>query len=444
MLTKRLVVPFIIMGVILFCMARENQAQDDKLKIKVLKGRLSIALALPDFVVKGGGSEAADAAGEIATLVRSDLEFARLFDLAPPSVYQDIPPHDESSIPWDKYAEHQVEAIALGNIRIEGGNIVAEVRLFDRLQQKMVFGKRVTSRADRRREVAHRVAGHIIYHLSGDWGVFDKKIIFTSTRGVGSTGMRSEIWVMDFDGHGQQRVTFSESLNISPSFGPGNSGIVYTRIVEGSNADIYRLPLSGGAAEKFITTMAIDHTPAISPDGKKIAYASSVGGNMDIYVVDLEDSALRSVKLTQSGAIDLNPAWSPDGTKIAFSSSRTGRPQIYLMNADGSSERRLTYEGVYNDGPTWNPDGTMIAYAARRPDSRFDIRIHDLTTGDTYYVTNDVANDEDPSWSPDGRWIAFASDRGGRGYQIYLVGIDGRNLRQLTNLGENKHPSWSW
>ena len=85
----------------------------------------------------------------------------------------------------------------------------------------------------------------------------------------------------------------------------------------------------------------------------------------------------------------------------------------------------------------------MIAYAARRPDSKtFDIRIHELITNQTFYVTRDVANDEDPTWSPDGRYIAFTSDRNGS-YQIFVIGVDGRDMRQLTRNGVNKHPSWS-
>jgi TolB protein len=419
----------------------QGRGQDDRLRIRVAKGRLHISMALPDFLTVGGG--AGQTAREITETVRIDLGFAGYFDLAPASIYAEIGAHDETAIPWDKYAERGVETVALGKIRIAGGSIEAEIRLFDLLQKKMIFGKKIAGNADQSRFIAHRIAGHILYHLTGDWGIFEKNIIFSSTRDLGSDRRRSEVWVMDYDGYNQRRVTFSDSLNLFPSMGPGNSGIVYTRIVEGRNADIYRLLLSGGPAQIVAASDAVDMTPAVSPDSKKVAFASSRAGNMDIYIADIDGSNLQ--RLTDHWAIDSSPCWSPDGAKIAFSSSRTGTPQIYIMDADGSGERRITYEGNYNDGAVWSPDGTMIAYSARRPDNRsFDVRIHDLTTNDTYYVTNDAANDEDPSWSPDGRWLAFASNRDKSVYQIFIVGIDGRNMRRLTSLGENKHPSWSW
>ena len=190
-----------------------------------------------------------------------------------------------------------------------------------------------------------------------------------------------------------------------------------------------------------MASRGVDMTPAISPDGTRIAFASSMNGNMDIYVAAIDGS--NPQRLTSHRAIDSSPCWSPDGRQIAFSSARTGTPQVYVMNADGSGQRRITFEGNYNDGAAWSPDGTMIAYSARRTDSKtFDIRVHELTTGQTYYVTRDVENDEDPTWSPDGRYLAFASDRSGS-YQIYVIGVDGAGMRQLTREGVNKHPSWS-
>jgi TolB protein len=51
-------------------------------------------------------------------------------------------------------------------------------------------------------------------------------------------------------------------------------------------------------------------------------------------------------------------------------------------------------------------------------------------------------SNEQPAWSPDGRYLLFTSNRTGR-WQIYRVTVDGRNLVQLTNAGENTAPNWS-
>lgn len=421
--------------------AAQEQQDDDTLRITVAKGNLRIALAVQAFADRGGGSQSRSAAGEITEVVREDLALMSYFNLANGVVYEQVGSHDESAVPFKRYEDFGVEAVAVGNIRGEGDGIVAEIRLFDIRKRAMIFGKRLIGSAGQNRRVAHRISDLILYHLTGDEGIFDSRIIFTSTRDLGGDNNgRSEIWIMDFDGQNERRVTYSDSLKLFPTFGPGDSGIVYTSFIN-ENPDVYRLQLTGGVAEKIVASRGVDMTPMISPDGQSVAFASSMNGNMDIYVSGLDGS--NPQRLTSHRSIDSSPCWSPDGRQIAFSSSRTGTPQIYVMNADGSNQRRITFEGNYNDGAVWSPDGTMIAYAARRQDSRtFDIRIHELTTGQTYYVTRDVANDEDPTWSPDGRWLAFASDRSGS-YQIYVIGIDGRGMRLLSRQGVNKHPSWS-
>lgn len=418
-----------------------QEQDDEKLRITVAKGGLSIAIAVPAFLSDGAGSAAARASGEITSVLREDLIAAGLFNLADDVVYEQIARHDENAVPYERYSSFGVEVVALGRVSSSGENLETEIRLFDVAKKAMIVGKRLIGTQDQNRRVAHRIASHILYHLTGEAGIFESRIIFTSTRGLSSgEGARSEIWIMDFDGYNQRRVTYSDSLKLFPWFGPGDSGIVYTSFIN-NNADVYRLRLSGGAADKIVASPEVDMTPSISPDGNKVAFASSMNGNMDVYVSGIDGNGVQ--RLTTSYAIDSSPCWSPDGRQIAFSSSRTGTPQIYIMNADGSNMRRITFEGNYNDGAVWSPDGTMIAYAARRPDSKtFDIRIHELITNQTFYVTRDVANDEDPTWSPDGRYIAFTSDRNGS-YQIFVIGVDGRDMRQLTRNGVNKHPSWS-
>jgi Tol biopolymer transport system component len=59
-------------------------------------------------------------------------------------------------------------------------------------------------------------------------------------------------------------------------------------------------------------------------------------------------------------------AWSPDGTRIAFASTRDGNYEIYVMNADGSAPRRLTNDPQSDYAPTWSPDGQRIAWRTNR------------------------------------------------------------------------------
>src|SRR5262249_6042825 len=94
--------------------------------------------------------------------------------------------------------------------------------------------------------------------------------------------------------------------------------------------------------------------------GGKIAFSSSPGGNLDIYVMNANDSWVR--RLTRTPAAATAPTWSPDGRRIAFASSRAG-DGVYVMNGDGSSHRRLVEDAAF---PVWSPDGRKIAFLSDR------------------------------------------------------------------------------
>jgi TolB protein len=425
-----------------------EQDQEDTLRIEIVRSNLRIPIAIPNLESTGGG-EYREAAREIAEIVRDDLRTLGMFNLADDIVYSQIGSHSHTDIeliPFDRYTTFKVDAVLLGKVMPAGSDsgvdkMRVESRLFSVRDKSTLFGKGITGTNAQIRQIAHAISSNILYHFTGNFGIFRSKVYYSSTRELGDNTQNSEIWSMDYDGQNQRRLTYSESLKLFPSVGPPGTGLAYTSFIN-HNADVYLLRAQGGDAQVVFSSPAADLTPAISPDGTKIAFASSViEGNTDVYVCNLDGSNRR--RLTTHRAIDSSPCWSPDGRRIAFTSGRTGSVQIYIMNADGSNQRRITYEGRYNDGADWSPDGRYIAYASRRSGSlTFDIKIHDLTTNQTYYVTRDVENDENPSFSPDGTSIVFASDRSGN-YQIWTVDIDGRNMRQLTNIGVNKHPSWS-
>ena len=91
------------------------------------------------------------------------------------------------------------------------------------------------------------------------------------------------------------------------------------------------------------TTAADGYPPAWSPDGRRIAFVSSLHGNAAVSVVNADGSGQRRLtRYARYAAWPPSPAWSPDGRKIAFLSRRDGNQEIYVMNADGSGQRKLT------------------------------------------------------------------------------------------------------
>jgi TolB protein len=201
--------------------------------------------------------------------------------------------------------------------------------------------------------------------------------------------------------------------------------------------------LMSGKKSPLINDGSLNSSPSYSPDGTRIAFSRSLGGNPEIFTCRVDGSGLQ--RLTHSAGIDTNPAWSPDGKEIAFTSSRAGNPHIYAMDSEGSNLRRITFEGSYNDGAAWSPDGSRIAYASRRRGKDFDIVVTELALLESKVLLSAPGSHEAPSFSPDGRRIAFTT-RGGRAgatTQIFAMDADGSHIVQLTRDGNNLAPDWS-
>lgn len=172
-------------------------------------------------------------------------------------------------------------------------------------------------------------------------------------------------------------------------------------------------------------------TPAISPDGRQIAFAwnGEAQISFDIYVQSVGAEAAR--RLTTDPAADLNPVWSPDGRFIAF--NRAGsEPGAYLMSASGGQERKIADNAV---PACFTSDGTRIVVEHQNA-----IRLIDLDSGKQSSLTypKHPAYDTHPMPSPDGRWLAFVRYEGRRTIlsDIFLIPFtpDSSTLREPDQL----------
>jgi TolB protein len=187
-------------------------------------------------------------------------------------------------------------------------------------------------------------------------------------------------------------------------------------------------------------------SPAWSPDGTRLAFSSSRAGDPDIYVVDRSGGNLH--RITSSPGPDVSPVWNrKTGTEIAWVSGRSGLPQVYIMGADGTNVQQMTDQG-YAVSPSWSPNGQFLVFSWMRhygpgaPGAQ-DIYIMDVASKKWAQLTHDGGRNDFPSWSPDGRHIVFQSSRSGS-LEIWSMLADGSNQKQLTTVGSNSEPDWSW
>ena len=132
-----------------------------------------------------------------------------------------------------------------------------------------------------------------------------------------------------------------------PTYSPTGQ-IVYTG---GSGLTIDRINADGSGHKTLVSSAGGAGDPAVSPDGKKIAFDKMTSGaNQDIYVKNLVSGT--TTRLTTYSGTDLQPCWSADGSKIAFMSSRSGQYQIWTMNATtGGSPARITHTSTVEKDP---------------------------------------------------------------------------------------------
>lgn len=400
-------------------------AQQQQIGVDIYSSRAAAAvrLAFPRPQL-GPGVIASAADSRFTRILTNDLMYAEIFAFVP------LPPNQTIDIAAAKKAGAQ--ALLQTRVDLSGAEFVVEARLIDVTSGTTHMARRYRGNDAALTRIAHTLANDLVLFFNGKPGVFLTQIAFVSTRD-GS----KELYVMDYDGSNQRRVTAHRSITLSPSWSPDGERLAYTSFNRGTS-DLYVINRRGGGRMRLPTGVNLNTAPSFSPDGREIAFVGSVAGNPDIYVIGDDGKGMR--RLTSASSIESTPAWSPTGRQIAFTSSRNGTPQIYIMDAEGSNVSRVSFDGNWNDDAAWSPSGDLLAYTSW-VNGRFQIRIMNLVTQESSVLAGEGSN-EQPAWSPDGKSIIFASTRSG-GWQIYRIGIDGRGLTKLTTTGGNNAPRWS-
>ena len=403
--------------------------------------------AVPDFVALTADAETTAAAKLMAQVLFDDLAFEREFDLIPRDTYGTIPQaHSPADIPFDRWRELNADGVVFGTVQRTGNTFHVEMRLYNVRNRQVALGKQYDGiRLNNPRSAPHWIADDI-HEQRGLHGVARTRLTFVSNRDnerladtVDKSRESKNVYICDYDGANQIRITPGQRLNINPNWAPDGRSIAYTsygRVVP----QILISNLYLGTRDTLTDEKSQAFLPVFSPDGTKIAFMSDRAGQMDIYVMNRDGSGVR--KLTSSPAADATPTWSPTGTQIAFTSDRSGSAQIWVMDTDGLNVHRLTLNDSYADRATWSPAPfNEIAYAARSGPG-FDIRIYDVATGQSRQLTNGEGSNESPAFAPNGRHLAFTSTRAGK-VQIFSIARDGKQLTKLTSTGDNWTPNWS-
>ena len=209
------------------------------------------------------------------------------------------------------------------------------------------------------------------------------------------------------------------SLDVSPD----GSTIAFDLL-----GDIYLLPIEGGSAVAIDSGLSWAMQPRFSPDGTEIAFISDAGGGDNVWIMQSDGSGSRQLT-TEDFRLLNNPYWSPDGQYIAarkhFTTTRSlGTGEIWLYHRNGGAGVAVVEkpgEGHQKElgEPAFSPDGRYVyfsvdstpgstfIYAQDSNGQVFEIRRHDLQTGDTESFVTGAGGAVRPTPSPDGQYLAF-------------------------------------
>ena len=339
--------------------------------------------------------------GEVDSVLKQDLRFMGIEAVAP----------------------EQAKFLITGNnsSRVEG-------RLIEKFNKNEIFGRAYTGGSLRAQ--THQFADDIAQAITKRPGIAQKKIVFKVESGLG----RSEVYVADYDGFNARAVTADKSIVAAPSWA-GRDSLVYASYKLGP-LYIYSHNLPTGQRKAVANYPGMNASPAVSPDGGRIAMILSKGGNPDLYVSNMDGSGLR--QLTRTRESESSPCWSPDGQTICFSSREGGSTRLYTVAASGGQMRHLRTTGTGNPTePNWSPDGKWIAYTTQT--GGFTICIVDAKGGSGIPL---VAG-EDPCWAPNSRALIFCKGRD-HAKTLSLLDVPSKHVKDIARISEsNSQPSWA-
>ena len=242
-----------------------------------------------------------------------------------------------------------------------------------------------------------------------------------------------DLFVVPVSGGPARQITQEGKRIFGATWSPRDNKIIYSssRV---PNARLWRISPSGGVPERILGVGENSSFVSISRQGTRLAYTRSIV-DTNIWQYPLPGSGAKApVRLISSTRLDLSPQVSPDNRRIVFASNRSGYLELWICDREGGNPTQLTYfQGPPTGSPRWSPDGRWIAFDSR-PDGNPDIYVISAEGGTPMRLTTDPSEETVPNWSNDGKWLYFASNRGGT-TQIWKIPAEGGQAVQVTRGG---------
>ena len=225
------------------------------------------------------------------------------------------------------------------------------------------------------------------------------------------------------------------------SYSVSHTGVLVYRTGVGGGVQMIWMNRDGKA--EVVPGATIDPrvgSPALSPDGRRVALDRQIGMNFDVWIYELGRGVM--TRLTFDPGIDVYPIWSPDGREVIYAGERKGAWGMYRRQADGGGQEELLAgpsQAEFHPS-SWSRDGRAVLY-----DHSNDISVLPLTGNKedrkpVPYLHTPFQK-SNPQFSPDGKWVAYVSNESGQN-EVYIQAFPLSGGKwQVTNSG-GIQPRW--
>ena len=247
---------------------------------------------------------------------------------------------------------------------------------------------------------------------------------------------RGDVWAVPLAGGHARRLTDTDEVFFCWAWAAdGRDFLISYR--RAGRAYLWLQPIKGGRATRVAGLDDQVKELSLARSGNRMVYGSGAEDDYNVWRYPLPPFTEAPKPLIASAAFDGDARYSPDGTRVAFASTRSGQPNIWVCSSDGSDPRQMTSLGAdgFAGSPSWSPDGKFIAFDSRSSQSASSIFLLDTSGGKPKRLTGPGPSDIIPTWSRDSQWVYFSSDRSRGPLQIWKVPVAGGEPVQVTTNG---------
>lgn len=227
----------------------------------------------------------------------------------------------------------------------------------------------------------------------------------------------------------------------APAVSPDGARVAYRSHL--SHADVIAVPLGDGTVRTLLGSSRTEQMADASQAGPQLVYVTDRRGAEEIWLTSTAEGWDRPLITPETLVVDgktagafIDPALSPDGRRVAFAAENGGNIHIYTAFVSGGTPIRVTKESGLEDEPAWSPDGNWIVFGHLTGHGFLLAKVRP-GSGQAPTDLGPVGGSSVPAWSPTGEWIATHDDHG----NLMLFSPDGKASRKLP--GDSGPYAWS-